>query len=178
MEALNYFTCISYDNVDFLIQSKYIIFGIYLDVTADTGNIEFNREILPHIHIGTHLEKEFGCKAKENCNVVLVMKIQDFAADVRAKIEACTKTAFPRSGNFALSVSSSITNTQIDISNLHLIPKNMRAYMTNCGVCAISFIKQDDNKSSSRAQLLISPDSLLRKLFSAGLIKQTPGDSL
>ncbi|MBO4439420.1 MAG: hypothetical protein J5798_08725, partial [Spirochaetaceae bacterium] len=70
MEARNHFTCIAYDTVDFLIQSKYVLFGIYLDIGKEGNNIVFNRETLPHIRIGHLLEQEFSCKSIEECNVV------------------------------------------------------------------------------------------------------------
>ena len=129
MEAHNHFTCIAYDTIDFLIQSKYVIFGIYLDVEKDVKNIVFNRETLPHIHIGHLLEKEFGCKSLEDCNVVLVMKKQNFATDVQKMIEDFTETAFPASGNLAVSVNSSVASKIMDIKNLHLIPASGRDRM-------------------------------------------------
>ena len=46
METRNHFTCIAYDTVDFLIQSKYVFFGIYLEVGKNVQNIVFNRETL------------------------------------------------------------------------------------------------------------------------------------
>lgn len=170
MEALNYFTCIAYDSVDFLIQSKYVEFGIYFDVRKDVPNIDFNGEILPHIHIGSILENEFSCHAKENCNVVLVMKIWDFASGMKEAIENYTKTSFPESGNFALSVTSSISSSQVDISSLRLLPEGLRKEMLECGVCAVGFIPDENNKKLTRKQILISPDKLLRKLFSTGLL--------
>lgn len=164
MEAHNHFTCIAYDTIDFLIQSKYVIFGIYLDVEKDVKNIVFNRETLPHIHIGHLLEKEFGCKSLEDCNVVLVMKKQNFATDVQKMIEDFTETAFPASGNLAISVNSSVASKIMDIKNLHLIPSSIRERQNECGVCAIGL--------TGKKQILISPDNLLKKFFAVGLIKK------
>ncbi|WP_294430009.1 hypothetical protein [uncultured Treponema sp.] len=173
MEAHNYFTCIAYDSVDFLIQSKYVEFGIYIDARKDLPYIEFNDETLPHIHIGSLLETEFSCKAKENCNVVLVMKIQDFASGMKEAIEEFTETNFPMSGNFALSVTSSISSGQIDISALRLLPEGLRKDMLECGICALGFIPDENNKKLMRKQILISPDKLLRKFFSTGLLQKS-----
>ena len=171
MEAHNHFTCIAYDTVDFLIQSKYVVFGIYLEVENGMRHILFNRETLPHIHIGNLLEKEFLCKPVEESNVVLVMKMRDFEYDVQKAVVNYTETAFPASGNFALSVNSAISSRIIDISNLRLLPQGIRSRQTECGVCAIGFQSDTKNKNLVRKQILISPDNLLRKFFSVGLIK-------
>lgn len=175
MEASNYFTCIAYDTVDFLIQSKYVVFGIYLDVKNDVKSIVFNNETLPHIHIGALLEKEFLCSSRENCNVVLVMRIQDFSAGMRKLIESYTKTSVPLSGNIALSVNSAISSKNIDISSLRLIPKSIRAAQDECGVCAIGFAADKKDKNIVRKRILISPDKLLKKFFSIGLMEKMEG---
>ncbi len=170
MEAHNHFTCIAYDSIDFLIQSQYVIFGIYLDVDNNERNIIFNRETLPHIHIGPVLEKTFSCKSVEECNVVLVMKKQNFDADVQSLIVDYTDTAFPASGNLALSVNSSISSKIIDISSLRPIPQSIRLKQRECGICAIGFQKDEKNQFNERKQILISPDNLLRKFFSSRLM--------
>ena len=170
MEALNYFTCIAYDSVDFLIQSKYVVFGIYLEVENNVRNIVFNRETLPHIHIGSLLEKEFLCNSLEDCSVVLVMNMQDFSKDVRKEIVDYTNTAFPASGNLAISVNSSISSKIIDTSSFRLIPESIRERQLECGVCAISFPENKNEKNNQKKQILISPDNLIRKFFSAGLL--------
>ena len=164
MEAHNHFTCIAYNNVDFLIQSKYVLFGIYLGEGEDDGNIVFNRETLPHIRIGHLLEKEFLCESMEGYNAVLVMNKRDFANDICKQIEDFTETAFPMSGNLAISVNSSVSSKIVDIETLRLIPQSIRERQLECGVCAIGF--------ANKKQILISPDNLLRKFFSAGLIKK------
>ena len=176
MEAHNHFTCIAYDTVDFLIQSKYIIFGIYQDVGKSDKNILFNRETLPHIHIGKLLEKEFLCKSIEECNVVLVMKKQDFDSDVQHLIVNYTDTAFPASGNLALSVNSAISSKIIDVSTLHLLPKSIRLKQNECGISAIGFETDEKNRNFQKKQILISPDNLLRKFFASGIMKATQGD--
>ena len=171
MEAHNHFTCIAYDTVDFLIQSKYVDFGIYLDVDKDVKSIPFNRETLPHMHIGSLLEQTFSCKAVENCNVVLVMRMQDFAIDVREAIVNYTQTAFPASGNLALSVNTSISSKIMDTSTLHLIPHGIRKMQSESGINAIGFLADSKNPDIIRKQILLSPDLLLRKFFSNGFIK-------
>ena len=165
MEARNYFTSISYDTVDFLIQSKYIVFGIYLAVEQDAHQIEFNGEILPHIHIGRLLENNFSCKSKENCTVVLVLQIQDCEEGIKEIIERVTGTSFPLSGNFALSVSSSISSSLIDTSTLRLLPVGIRKAMLESGICAIGFISDSQNKNLTRKQILISPDKFLKNFL-------------
>ncbi|MBR1722820.1 MAG: hypothetical protein IJ727_10130 [Treponema sp.] len=172
METRNHFTCIAYDTVDFLIQSKYVFFGIYLEVGKNVQNIVFNRETLPHIHIGTLLEQEFLCKSVEECNVVLVMKMQDFAKDVQKAIVNYTETAFPVSGNMAISVNTSISSKLIDVETLRLFPKSIRPRQAECGIMAIGFQQESKGKGVLRKQILISPDNLLRKFFSAGLIRR------
>ena len=172
MEAHNHFTCIAYDTVDFLIQSKYVIFGIYLDVGYNEKNILFNRETLPHIQIGSLLEKTFSCKTIEECNVVLVMKKNDFDADVQSLIVDYTDTAFPASGNLAISVNTSISSKIVDISSMRAIPQSIRVRQNESGICAIGFHEDEKNKLNLRKQILISPDNLLRKFFSAGLMNE------
>ncbi|MCR5318381.1 MAG: hypothetical protein K6E22_09145 [Treponema sp.] len=171
MEAHNHFTCIAYDTVDFLIQSKHILFGVFLDVEKDVKNIIFNRETLPHIHIGHLLEKEFGCSRIEDCNVVLVMRSQDFMSDVKQDIIDFTNTAFPASGNLALSVNTSISSKLMDTSLLRLLPQGIREQQTKCGISGIGFSQCGKNGSILRKHILISPDRLLKKFFSSGLIK-------
>ncbi len=175
MEAHNYFTCIAYDTVDFLIQSKYVFFGVYLQVENSVRKIVFNRETLPHIHIGSLLEKEFLCKSLEDCNVVLVMNMHDFAKDVCKQIVDYTDTAFPASGNLALSVNSSISSRLVDLSSFRLIPESIRERQTECGICAISFPGTEKEKNLPKKQILISPDNLLRKFFSVGLLNLREG---
>lgn len=171
MEAHNHFTCIAYDTVDFLIQSKYVGFGVYLAVDKDVKSIPFNRETLPHIHIGSLLEQTFGCKSIENCNVVLVLHMEDFARDVQEAIVSYTQTAFPASGNLALSVNTAISSKIIDISSLHLIPHGIRRMQSDCGINGIGFHKDPKNPDILRKQILLSPDLLLRKFFSNGFLK-------
>ncbi|MBQ7159256.1 MAG: hypothetical protein IJS09_07545 [Treponema sp.] len=166
MEVPNYFTCIAYDTVDFLIQSKYIVFGLYLAVEKEMKCIEFNEENLPHVHIGSFLETAFSCNAKEGCNVVLVLKMQNFPDDVKKQIQTFTGTAFPLSGNFALSVNSLISSKNIDVSSLRLLPKSIRQIQNECGVSAIGFVPDKNNKSLFRRRILLSPDCLLRTYFS------------
>ncbi|MBQ9207091.1 MAG: hypothetical protein IJ158_10310 [Treponema sp.] len=173
MDSLNHFTCIAYDTVDFLIQSKSVLFGVFLDVEKNEKNIVFNRETLPHIHIGELLEKQFNCARTGDCNVVLVMRIQDFIKEVRKDIINYTNTAFPASGNFALSVNTSISSKIIDTSNLRLLPLGIRDQQAKCGVSAIGFSLGGKNGTILRKQILISPDYLLKKFFSTGLIKSS-----
>ena len=170
MDSHNHFTCIAYDTVDFLIQSKHVLFGVFLDAEKNVRNIVFNRETLPHIHIGDLLEKEFGCLATDDCNVVLVMRIQDFMRDVKKDIVEYTDTAFPASGNIALSVNTSISSKVIDTSNLRLLPEGIREQQAKCGVSAIGFSSGGKDKTVLRKQILISPDHLLKKFFSSGLL--------
>jgi len=148
LEALDYFTCIAYDTVDFLIQSKYVVFGLYLAVEKGERSIIFNREQLPHVNIGFFLEKAFVCKSSEDCNTVLIMRRSDF----------------PASGNFAISVNSLISSKALDISSLHLIPKGIRKVQEKCGVVAIAFAS-GEKKNEFRRQILLSPDNLLQRLF-------------
>lgn len=175
MEALNYFTSIEYDTVDFLIQSKYVVFGLYLSVAGESKNIIFNREKLPHIAIGSYLENTFFCKSMESCNTVLIMRKNDFPVDVQNLIQRFTGTAFPLSGNFALSVNSLISSKNIDISMLRLLPESIRNVQKQCGVCAIGFTAAEKNKKS-RKQILLSPDNLLKKIL-AGIHTSQTGDN-
>ena len=171
MEAHNHFTCIAYDTVEFLIQSKYVVSGVYLELENTVKNVLFNRETLPHIHIGSLLEEQFLCHSLENYNVVLIMNKRDFAKDVCRKITDYTTTAFPASGNLALSVNSSISSKIIDIASLRLIPESIRDRQAECGVCAIGFSTEGKIGQPFKKRLLISPDNLLRKFFATGLIK-------
>ena len=171
MDAHNHFTCIAYDSVDFLIQSKHVLFGVFLDVEKEVKNITFNRETLPHIHIGHLLEKEFCCSRVEDCNVVLVMRSQDFMSGVQQDIIDFTNTAFPASGNLALSVNTSISSKIIDISVLRLLPEGIRDQQAKCGISGIGFSLGGKNGNTLRKHILISPDRLLKKFFSSGLIK-------
>ena len=175
MEASDYFTCIAYDTVDFLVQSKYVVFGLYLAVEKDVKSIDFNSELLPHIHLGSFLEESFSCSAKEGCNVVLVMRKNDFPADVQKKIQTYTETAFPLSGNFALSVNSLISSKNIALSSLRLIPESIRRVQNACGVCAIGFAQDKKDPDILRKRMLLAPDDLLRMYFSRVFKAQTEG---
>lgn len=159
-----HFTCIFYDNMDFLIPSEYIVSGIYLSVPKNSMNIVFNRETLPHLFIGGQLEKEFGCSADGNANAVIVMNSKDFARDVGKRIEDATETAFPATGNLALSMTGNLSSRELDLSEFHVFPSGIRNRLLECGICAVRFT------SDGRKQVLISPDSLLRRFFSGGLM--------
>lgn len=157
-----HFTCISYDTTDFLIPSRYVVSGIYLYVDKSANYITFNKETLPHIFIGDYLEQIFNCKPKGEANAVVVLNLKDFAKDVAKSMVSLTDTAFPATGNLALSVTGNINSHIIQISELRLPPKGIRSRLLNCGICAIHF------NEDGRKQLLISPDSLLRRHFAGG----------
>lgn len=159
----SHFTCVSYSSVDFLIPSKYIVSGVYLNIPKDAKNIVFNRETLPHIFIGDYLESKFGCKAIAESKAVIVLNVKDFAEDVGASMVSVTDTAFPFTGNLALSLTGNISSSELDISKLKLLPLSIRSRMISCGICAIRF------KEDGRKQILLSPDSILRRYFSGGL---------
>ena len=126
METSNHFTCLSYDTVDFLIPSQYVLFGIYLEKDTDEKNVLFENETLPHINIGGFLEEQFNCKSIQDCSVMMVMNKDDFSTDVQKHIVAYTETEFPVSGNLAVSVNSEVTSKIIDIQNLKPLPKGIR----------------------------------------------------
>lgn len=154
METSKNFTCISYDTIEFLIQSQYVIFGIYLGNKTIGKNVNFEKELLPHISLGNYLEESFLCQHNEECNVMLVMKKDDFDLEVQKMIVEYTETEFPVSGNFALSVNTSVTSKIMDISLLRLIPNGIRLKLKEYGVSAIAF--------ADKRQILISPDNFLR----------------
>ena len=157
MEASNHFTCLSYDTIDFLILSKYVLFGIYIGTNDDGKRIDFENEVLPRLCIGTFLEKEFHCQHTEDCNVMLVMNKAELDEDIQKKIVDYTGTAFPASGNFAVSVNSSVSSRIMDISYLRLIPEGIRKRMKDCGISAIGF--------TEKRQILLSPDNILRSFL-------------
>lgn len=161
METANHFTCLSYDTIDFLILSKYVLFGIYIGSSDDGKRIDFENEVLPKLSIGSFLEKEFNCKHTEDCNVMLVMNKSEFDEDLQSKIVNYTGTAFPVSGNFALSVNTSVTSRIIDISFLRVIPSGIRKRLNACGISAIGF--------NEKRQILLSPDNIIRS-FLRGLL--------
>ena len=169
METSNHFTCLSYDTVDFLIQSKYILFGIYVQIDNNEKNILFEKELLPHLHIGQFLENYFSCKTVENCNVMLVMNKQDLDTELVNLIVDFTGTQFPVSGNFALSVNTSVSSKIMDITSLRLIPKGIRSKQAECGVSAIGFIEEGGNSKHLRKQILVATDNLLRKYLKTEL---------
>lgn len=154
MEASNHFTCLSYDTIDFLILSKYVLFGIYIGNSDEGKRIDFENEVLPRLSIGNFLEKEFNCHHTEDCNVMLVMNKSDFDEDIQKKIVDFTGTAFPATGNFAVSVNTSLSSRIMDISSLRLIPAGIRKRMNDFGISAIGF--------AERRQILLSPDNILR----------------
>lgn len=158
----SHFTCVSYNNVDFLIPSKYIVSGMYLNIPKESKNIVFNRETLPHIFIGEYLETQFNCKPMAQANAVIILNVKDFEKDVGTSMVSVTDTAFPFTGNLALSLTGNISSSEINISKLRLMPLSIRSRMMNCGICAIQF------KEDGRKQILISPDSILRRYFSGG----------
>ena len=157
MEASNHFTCLSYDTIEFLILSKYVLFGIYIGTNDQGKRIDFENEVLPRLSIGTFLEKEFHCLHTEECNVMLVMNKKELDEDLQKKIVDFTGTAFPASGNFAVSINSSVTSRIMDISFLRLIPEGIRKRMKDCGINAIGF--------TDRRQILLSPDNILRSFL-------------
>lgn len=163
MEVLNNFTLLAYKGVDFLIPSKYVVAGFYQHIQNDAKNVIYNRETLPHLHIGTLLEKEFACKKKVDTGVVLVLKMQDFASDVCVNISDYTDTAFPASGYMALSVSGEICNVILPCTEMELLPQGIRNRMTACGISAIRFPKEGSK------QILLAPDFLIRRFFSGAL---------
>ena len=162
MEISNQFTCLSYDTIDFLINSKYVLFGIYLPKKVEEKSITFENEVLPHLNLAHFFEDNFLCKKKDECNVMLIMKKDDFDKPLQKQIIKYTGSDFPASGNFAISVNSDITTKLLDLSQLKLLPKGIRPRQNNCGIVAIGF------DQSQRRQLLISPDNLLRT-FIGGL---------
>lgn len=165
MEALNHFTCIAYDTVDFLIQSKYVVSGVYSQIDKSSKSINFNRETLPHIYIGDLLARSFSCGSSESYNIVLIMRMQDFAQDVCTKILSYTQTAFPATGNLALSVDGAISSRRLETNTLHLLPGSIKNRLWECGICAVGF--SDDG----RKRILLSPDLLLKKFFSTNMLK-------
>lgn len=160
MEDSKQFTCISYNNIEFLIQNRYVLFGIYLQDLNESKSIDFENEVLPHIFIGHFLENNFLCKPSENCNVMLVMKKDDIDKKIQKLIVDFTGTKFPPSGNFAISVNSAVSSRIIDTTFLRLMPQGIRSLQKACGISAIGF---QENR-----QILISPDCLLRKLIKDG----------
>ena len=157
METSNHFTCLSYDTIDFLILSKYVLFGIYIGTNDQGKRIDFENEVLPKLTIGSFLEKEFHCQHTEDCNVMLVMNKSEFDEDIQKKIVDYTGTAFPVTGNFAVSVNSSVTSKIVDISYLRMIPKSIRKKLNDSGLSAIGF--------TEKRQILLSPDNILRSFF-------------
>ena len=165
METSNHFTCLSYDTVDFLIPSKYVLFGIYLPEENDENRVFFENETLPHIHIGRFLEETFNCKSIQECSVMMVMNKADFAKNVQNLIESYTETKFPASGNLAISVNSAITSKIIDIQNLKPLPAGIRAKQKKNGICAVCFLDDENNTQLQRKQILVSFDNLLLKMI-------------
>ena len=157
METSNHFTCLTYDTIDFLILSKYVLFGIYIGTNDEGNRINFENEVLPRLSIGAFLEKEFNCRHTEDCNVMLVMNKSDFDEELQKKIVDFTGTAFPVTGNFAVSVNSSLSSRIMDISYLKLVPGGIRKKMNDCGISAIGF--------TERRQILLSPDNILRSFL-------------
>ena len=162
MEVSNHFTCLTYDTVDFLIQSKYVLFGIYIQSITSEKQITFENEIIPHISIGNYLEENFLCKPVEDCNVMIIFKKDDFSKDLQRKIKKYTGTDFPESGNFAVSLNSQVTSRIMDISFLRAVPEGIRFKMNEYGVSAIGFQNDSKNTSLQRKEILLAPDSLLK----------------
>ena len=165
METSNHFTSLSYDTVDFLIPSQYVLFGIYLEKDNNEKNVLFEKETLPHINIGGFLEENFNCKSIQECSVMMVMNKDDFSTDVQKLIVSYTETEFPASGNLAVSVNSEVTSKIIDIQNLKPLPKGIRPGQKKNGICAIGFLPAENNTKLERKQILISFDNLLYKLI-------------
>lgn len=157
MESSKQFTCLAYDTIDFLIQSKYIVFGIYLNEPNKKRSAVFENEVLPHINIEKFLENQFNCKPTGESNTMLVMKRDDFDSDFQKLIVEYTGIDFSSAGNFAISVGTSVSSTMMNLKTLRLFPQGIRKALNDCGVNAINF--------SERRQLLISPDNLLKQLM-------------
>ena len=165
METSNHFTSLSYDTVDFLIPSQYVLFGIYLEKDNNEKNVLFEKETLPHINIGGFLEENFNCKSIQECSVMMVMNKDDFSTDVQKLIVSYTETEFPASGNLAVSVNSEVTSKIIKIQNLKPLPKGIRPGQKKNGICAIGFLPAENNTKLERKQILIAFDNLLYKLI-------------
>lgn len=157
MESSNQFTCLSYDTIDFLIQSRYIIFGLYLNAANTKKKAVFENEVLPHINISRFLETNFECKPTGESNTMLVLRKDDFDEDFQKQIIEYTGTEFPSSGHFAVSVNTSVSSVIMNIKELRLLPRGIRKKMNDYGVNALGF----DN----HRQFLISPDNLLKQLM-------------
>ncbi len=160
MESSNQFTCLTYSTIDFLIQSKYILFGLYLEKPNKELSVVFEKELLPHINIGAFLESEFACEPTGESNTLLVMKKDDFDSDFQKLIVEYTGVNFPASGNFSISVNTSVSSIVMSVKTLRLMPQGIREALNGCGVNAIAFDK--------RRQLLVSPDKLLERLMRGG----------
>lgn len=164
MATLKQFTCITYDNVDFLIPCEYIVAGLYMPVEENTKDIVYNRETLPLLQIGSLLEKEFFCSTVTDVETVLVMNKRDFVSDVSDQIAEYSETAYPASGNMAFSLVGEIKSVFFSSDELEPIPEGIRDRMISCGICAIRFTEE------GRKQLLISPDLVIRKFFAGALM--------
>lgn len=164
MGTLKQFTCITFDNTDFLIPCEYIVAGLYMPVDENTKDITYNRETLPLLQMGSLLEKEFFCTAVTDVATVIVMNKKDFVEDVSSQISDYAQTAFPASGNVAFSLIGEITSLTFSSDEFEPIPEGIRDRLTSCGICAIRFT------NNGRKQLLISPDLLIRKFFTGALM--------
>ncbi len=160
---LEQFTCISFDKMDFLIPSNYIVAGFFKSDVKSSSNIIYNWETLPHLYLPEIIMQEFHCSTKGVSDVALIMRKQDFAKDVRVHISNHTKTAFPFTGNFALSFGTEIRSIQFDTSELRLFGKSLQQEMQNNGISGIRFCE-------NRNQFLIAPDLLIRKFFAGALL--------
>ena len=157
MESSSQFTCLSYDTIDFLIQSRYVLFALYLKEPLTQKRASYEKEVLPHICIDSFLEKHFDCKPTGESSTMLVLKKDDFDADIQKQIVDYTETEFPVSGHFAVSVNSSVSSRIMDVTGLRLFPQGIRLKLNEYGLNAVGF----DN----HRQFLISPDNLLKQLM-------------
>lgn len=163
METFNHFTCLTYDTIDFLIHSKYVLFGIYIREKCKKNNTIFQNELLPHIFLGDFLEKKFLCTHTDETNVMFILNKSDLDKDLQNQIVKYCDTKFPASGNFALSVDTSVSNKIIDLDKLKLMPFGVRSRQNACGITAIGF--ENESKSKDRRLILLSIDNILRSLI-------------
>jgi hypothetical protein len=93
---------------------------------------------------------------------MLVLKKDDLKKSVQKKIEEYTGTKFPVSGNFALSVNSSVSSKIIELSELKLLPESIREKQNECSVNAIGFSVSEKEK---HIQFLLAPDKLIELII-------------
>ncbi|MCQ2594335.1 MAG: hypothetical protein MJ196_03645 [Treponemataceae bacterium] len=152
------FTCISFDKVEFLLPTSYVVAGSYLGEHKDDNSLMYDSQVIPHLNVAEYVKETFGCSGKNNVDSALIFCAKDWNLSVIEKIEKKTLVNMPRSGLFALSFSAGYISRFVDTENLYLFSGCKRDFLFNHGISAVSFYED-------KVQYLLNIDMLIAQFL-------------